>query len=105
MPGCPRLEMLHDATQIATSVDVIHHDIRGSGLRSAAWVSWISPGLLRSICVDVVGLRLKDVTVWVSRISPVLLRSIFVVCIDCQYCFVCGAVAVLSKYATNGYEM
>ena len=48
-------------------------------LGPAAWVSWISPGLLRSICVDVAGLRLKDVAVWVSWISPGLLRSIFVV--------------------------
>ena len=47
----------------------------------AAWVSWIllSPGLLRSICVGVAGLRLKDVAAWVSWISPGLLRSIFVV--------------------------
>jgi hypothetical protein len=43
------------------------------------WVSWISQDLLRSICVDVAGVRLKDVPAWVSRISPVLLRSIFVV--------------------------
>jgi hypothetical protein len=48
-------------------------------LGPAAWVSWISPGMLRSICVDVAGLRLKDVAAWVSWISPGLLRSIFVV--------------------------
>ena len=48
-------------------------------LGPVAWVSWISPDLLRSICVDVAGLRLKDVAVWVSWISPGLLRSIFVV--------------------------
>ncbi len=48
-------------------------------LGPAVWQSWIPPGLLRSICVDVTGLRLKDVVVWVSWISPVLLHSIFVV--------------------------
>jgi hypothetical protein len=35
--------------------------------------------LLCSICVDIAGLRLKDVAAWVSWISPGLLRSIFVV--------------------------
>jgi hypothetical protein len=51
------------------------------------WVSWIllSPGLLRSICVDVAGLRLKGAdyrtAVWVSWIllSPGLLCNTFVV--------------------------
>ncbi len=54
----------------------------------AAWVSWIllSPGLLRSICVGVAGLRLKDVAAWVSWISPGLLRSIFVDIVCGRYC-------------------
>jgi hypothetical protein len=43
------------------------------------WVSWISPVLMRKICVDVAGLMLKDVVVWVSWISPGLLSSMFVV--------------------------
>ncbi len=55
----------------------------------AAWVSWISPGLLRSICVDVAlfaGLRLKNVAEWISWISPGLLSSILWYIVCGRYC-------------------
>ena len=63
------------------------HLRRSSGLLRGSPGFLISPGLLRSICVDVAGLRLKDVAAWVSWISSGLLRSIFVWYIVCgRYC-------------------